>query len=303
MYRSDNLDDVLQHFLKKIQNEGQKYCPRGVETKELIGECFELSVPRNRIIQNAKRKMSITFAIGEFLWYLRGNSKLDVISYYNKNYINYSDDGETLYGSYGERIFNQMNCQWENIKQKLSSDIFSRQAVLSIYNSNDLIKVSKDIPCTCLLQFFIRENKLHCITYMRSNDIMWGLPYDVFNFTMLQELLSTQLGIGLGTYKHFIGSLHLYEMHYKLADEILKNPVSKINTMKEMPFTDKKDIENILKVEEQLRKGDQIEKIDLGEYWNDFISVLIYKRDKIRYGEINSIRDYKMPEYFEQLVK
>ena len=46
---------------------------------------------------------------------------------------------------------------------------------------------------------------------MRSNDIWFGLPYDIFQFTSLQILLSMELGVGIGTYTHICGSLHLYE--------------------------------------------------------------------------------------------
>ena len=54
-------------------------------------------------------------------------------------------------------------------------------------------------------------------TYMRSNDIWMGFPYDVFQFTAMQILLSMQLGVELGTYTHISGSLHLYERDLVVA--------------------------------------------------------------------------------------
>ncbi|TKC19102.1 thymidylate synthase [Robertmurraya kyonggiensis] len=278
MIKADNMDDVLLLLLKEIEKRGEVHSPRGLETKEILGASFELTNPRNRVIINKKRKMSISFAIGEFLWYLRGSNQLEIINYYNKRYKNYSDDGETLYGAYGKRIFGQTNTesqsQWSVLKEKLKNDPSSRQAVISIFTSKDLNHNSKDIPCTCLLQFFIRNNALHCITYMRSNDIIWGLPYDVFSFTMFQELLANQLGVNLGTYKHFAGSLHLYSNHYNLSHEIqnTNNPILK--AMDTMPFTSDEDINKILEVEALLRNGKDYSQIKLPEFWEKLISII-----------------------------
>ena len=46
---------------------------------------------------------------------------------------------------------------------------------------------------------------------MRSNDLWTGFPYDVFQFTAMQILMSMELGLELGSYTHIAGSLHLYE--------------------------------------------------------------------------------------------
>ena len=46
---------------------------------------------------------------------------------------------------------------------------------------------------------------------MRSNDVWWGLPYDVFQFTQLQLTLARLLDVAPGEYTHMVGSLHAYE--------------------------------------------------------------------------------------------
>ena len=40
---------------------------------------------------------------------------------------------------------------------------------------------------------------------------MDGFPYDVFQFTCMQILMSMELEVEIGTYTHIAGSLHLYE--------------------------------------------------------------------------------------------
>jgi thymidylate synthase len=46
---------------------------------------------------------------------------------------------------------------------------------------------------------------------MRSNDIWLGVPYDYFVFTSLQTKMAMELGVDVGEYTHFAGSLHLYK--------------------------------------------------------------------------------------------
>ena len=58
------------------------------------------------------------------------------------------------------------------------------------------------------------------LTYMRSNDAYWGLPHDVFAFTMLQEILARSLTLELGTYKHAVVLLAVHAS-ISFADAVL----------------------------------------------------------------------------------
>jgi thymidylate synthase len=45
---------------------------------------------------------------------------------------------------------------------------------------------------------------------MRSNDFHRGLPYNIIQFTTLQEVMAGWLGLKVGGYHHFSDSLHIY---------------------------------------------------------------------------------------------
>jgi hypothetical protein len=62
------------------------------------------------------------------------------------------------------------------------------------------------------------------VTTMRSEDAWLGLPYDIFCNTTLQRCLASELNIGLGTYTHNVGSMHLYEKNFKAAGEAVDAP-------------------------------------------------------------------------------
>ena len=59
------------------------------------------------------------------------------------------------------------------------------------------------------------------MTSMRSNDAYLGLPHDVFSFTMFQEIVARMLGVEMGDYTHFAGSLHLYDEHQEEVTNFL----------------------------------------------------------------------------------
>ena len=62
----------------------------------------------------------------------------------------------------------------------------------------------------------VRDNKLEWTQIMRSNDIYLGLPYNLIQFTSLQEIIAGWLKINVGSYCHYSDSLHLY--HKDLND-------------------------------------------------------------------------------------
>ena len=57
---------------------------------------------------------------------------------------------------------------------------------------------------------------------MRSNDLWFGFPFDVFQFTCLQVYLAMKLNIGICSYTHIAGSLHLYKRDYEKSLENIK---------------------------------------------------------------------------------
>lgn len=190
---------------------------------DVIAECVNaitvIKNPTKNIMTNDIRKLSMRYAIGEMLWYMSANPSLSAIQHYTKAWDRMSDNGETVNSNYGYIIKEAYNFnQYEYCKQLLIKDKNSRQAIIHIkVPKNTLEQPTKDLNCTVCLQFLIRENKLYCTTYMRSNDLWLGFPYDVFQFTCLQVRMAMELGLHIGTYTHIVGSLHLYQRDFEKA--------------------------------------------------------------------------------------
>lgn len=207
----DNADDAwLYWYDRLVKQECQDESRDGDVHGEIINAITELTDPTRNIVTNEVRNLSMRYGIGEMLWYMSGNNELKEIQKYTKGWDRMSDDGVHVNSNYGWCIKYKFGFdQWEYIKNMLKEHPETRQAVIHIKSADN--KESKDVNCTISLQFFIRDGKLYCTAYMRSNDIWLGYPYDVFQFTNMQILLSMELGLELGTYTHIAGSLHLYE--------------------------------------------------------------------------------------------
>lgn len=214
MIHGKDVDEVFLRWLDILCNQKNHNESRdGDVVGEIINAITVIDDP-TRLMTNEVRKMPMRYAVGELLWYLSGNNKKSAIRPYTKAWENLSDNGVTVNSNYGHCILKKFGFnQFEYVKELLLSDLNTRQAVIHIKHPSSA--PTKDMNCTIALQFFIRDEKLHLTTYMRSNDIWLGFPYDVFNFTALQILMAMQLDIEIGTYTHIAGSLHLYKRDYE----------------------------------------------------------------------------------------
>lgn len=274
-YSSDSLEDIHKTLMSTLYDDYDfESAPRGKPIRELIAASFTLINPRNRIITSPTRNVNYGFAVGELCWYIRGDNDLHTMQYYNKRMSQFSNDGQTINSAYGYRMFKArwtFDSQFDMILQELKADPDSRRAVMHINETSDLRDAltweggSKDVPCTMSLQLLIRNRKLHMHVLMRSNDVVWGMPYDVFSFTCLQEIFLyklQELGVpvdDLGEYHHTAGSLHVYDTHFDMAHKVSKEPDVEVAPMK--PFT-LKSIENLALEDEPSIRNDS---------WADFV--------------------------------
>lgn len=136
---------------------------------------------------------------------------------------------------------------------------------------------SIDVPCVSSCQFMLRNDRLHAVLTMRSNDVIWGLPYDVFLFTMIQEMLACELGAELGSYCHIAGSLHLYNQHERLAERVLEAGLTRAAPMPRM--SDLAGLSDFLEFEREMRTAGRSD-ISLSAYWRQLAETLVRHASK-----------------------
>lgn len=277
----ETFDEALLFSIKQITSNGELTSPRNIDTMEILNYSFLLKNPRARLVNIKARKWSFPYALGELCWHLNASNKLDDILYYSRVWSGFSQDKKTILAScYGNKIFGHQknkNSAWQNIIELIKKDQDTRRAVFILNRDDDLF--GNDVSCIISIQFIVRNNKLNCITNMRSNDIIWGLCYDVFFITFLQELLAKELGLELGWYSHNAASLHLYKRHMEMAKNIIHEGLPKnIKTMK--PIKDTSFLSSFLRIEKALREGyylSDAELISIPEFWKDLVIPLNQK--------------------------
>lgn len=208
------------HRLRDLIEHGHEVAPRGQPTLELLQPVLEVDMNYPALVC-PERRPSYRFMAAEAFWILTGDDRVKTIEPYNGQIAQFSDDGERFFGAYGPHVVKQL----PYVLRTLGEDRDTRQAWLRIWQDNP--PPSKDVPCTLMLGWSIREGRLHCHAYMRSSDIWLGIPYDVFNFSVLsayvREQLETLYGyeLGMGTLHLTAASSHLYRRDVAAAVRVV----------------------------------------------------------------------------------
>lgn len=216
----NNLNVIYKELCGRLYIEGKK----ANNTTELQNVLIMLDNVDKCIITNEAKPASIKYLLAENIWYGAGDNSIEFIGKYAKKWLEISDDGITANSAYGYIMhqkfgFNQIQLCIDMLKK----DKNSRRACIIINDANSNAFETLDEPCTMFIQFLIRENKLNCSVTMRSNDIIWGLPYDIPAFITIQKYIANALNIECGIYNHYAISLHCYDYHYHLLREIFNS--------------------------------------------------------------------------------
>ena len=227
---SRSLGQLYYKAVRKLLQQGQIVDTRGSDVLELIDQKLKLTNPRKLGIYDRARKFKKEYAIAELLWYIGRDPKPGNIGELASIWKDIQDDEGKVESNYGLYVFGE---NWEWIVTELESDPESRRAVISIYDNSHKHSNYRDHPCTMSLQFLIRNEHLHLIWNMRSSDLVFGFCNDMFCASMILQLMLNELDemdLRLGDITFNLGSLHVYERHFKMIMQASKfwNDPSKV---------------------------------------------------------------------------
>ena len=292
-------DATFRRTLHEVLARGHDMCVRsslsiGNEkaARELLNHSLELPVPGDRLLFDPRCRLNLLRAAGRFCWMMAANDRVADVAWYDGGAALFSDDGWTVPGSSdGARLFNPrpgLN-QIERVIELLRREPDSRRAVAVIYQPDDAGRVSRDIPCTIGMSYNLRAGGLHATTIMRSSNAFRILPYDLFLFSLLAEVVAAELGVDLAGYHQFAVSFHVYHRDLELAADVAAGePTGPRAVMPPMPRGPALEhIRALLRIEQDLRDAavslepdsvrrlaDRIER-ELPGYWQDFGRVLL----------------------------
>jgi thymidylate synthase len=227
LINSSNANDAWLRALKLVKEspESRQVASRNGATTELLHVTVTLSDPRQRWVFARQPAISPAFALAEAIWIVGGRNDSEALNFFNRDLPKFSGTGSTYYGAYGYRLRYQHEFdQLEAAYKALASNSDSRQVVLQIWDPKTDHPLdtgaprSADIPCNTQSILRVQDGRLYWLQIMRSNDIFRGLPYNLVQFTTLQEIMAGWLGLNLGSYTHVVSSLHFYNHDLKALE-------------------------------------------------------------------------------------
>jgi len=141
---------------------------------------------------------------------------------------NVADKDGIINSNYGWCVWSEENNnQYNKVLAELKTAPNSRRAIMIYtrptmwddYNKNGM----SDFMCTNAVQYLIRNNQVHSIVQMRSNDIWAGYRNDYAWQVYVLKSLANDLNIESGNIYWNVGSLHCYEKDMYLVDWFQKH--------------------------------------------------------------------------------
>jgi thymidylate synthase len=131
-----------------------------------------------------------------------------------------------------------VNALLENPFSRRSVMIYTRPSMHSDYCEDGM----DDFVCTNVVQYVIRDGQMDAVVQMRSNDVIFGyrndwawqnfvLDYmvDAYNQEIKLQTISDRPRVKKGSITWQVGSLHVYERHFKFVETEYKRRIDAVS--------------------------------------------------------------------------
>ncbi len=214
-------DDLYLDLLDKAYSGVEQYNQRTDTTVHaFFGAAFKWQL--DHIPLSDLRPMYTKTAAAEVAWKLSGRKSIKWLQKYTSIWDEFAVDGqvERAYGYRWRHAFgiDQVN----NIINKLTNDPSSRQQLLLSWDPReDNVTPALNIPCPWASQYLILDNRLEMVLHVRSNDLLYGFPYDLMMYTLLGQAFANSLDVDLGHMMYTIAHGHIYDNQIPAVEALL----------------------------------------------------------------------------------
>jgi thymidylate synthase len=226
-----NVNDIRNYFMQELAAERFTTDKTGQQTIEIIGASFIADEP------SIFGTPSEEYIAKEFEWYKSQSTNINDIYGPDRAppaaWVYSADKNGEINSNYGKLIFSkQFYSQYDNALGQLANNpdgrratmIYNRPSIWTEYNQNG----KSDFICTNAVSYYIRDNKLHAVVQMRSNDAVFGykndyawqkevmqmLCNDINDFNEIAETFGPILTVGNLHWQ--VQNLHVYSRHFHL---------------------------------------------------------------------------------------
>lgn len=121
------------------------------------------------------------------------------------------EGGDQASYSYGERIVPQI----ESLLARLKGNLYSRGAIINVWDSRDVSRIGRRVPCTLAYHFMVRKtidgDRMNLIVSQRSCDMINFFPLDIYKSYLFLKYVAKAIGVEPGYIIHNINSAHVYK--------------------------------------------------------------------------------------------
>lgn len=216
----DQIADGWETLVKKIMAEGKEIKDeRGSLTREILNTLVTITNPLGNkmsegyYLNRIAKVQEIKVPKGYF-W---SGEKLEL---YSEQFL--SKDRQGFVYTYGNRLrahfkgIDQIDVAIERLKNCEES----RRAI-SVTWDPTVDTVTEEVPCMILVDFKLRDGKLHTTGLWRSHDIYGAWFANAVGLTHLAKYAADKLGVDVGTVNIHSISAHIYEVNFGDAKHTL----------------------------------------------------------------------------------
>lgn len=227
------VSDIRAHFRQEFEDGNFVLDRSGQKMIEMLGASFLADEPAIFGTPNE------AYIQAEIEWYKSMSTNINDIYRGEKEppaawKMTANENGE-INSNYGYLVHSErFHNQFYNVVQELCNNSFSRRATM-IYTRPSIWaeycdQGKNDFICTNAVTYYIRDNKLHCVVQMRSNDVVFGYKNDyAWQKYLLNEMIDEYLNWNIfdelepGDIYWQVQNLHVYQRHFKLLYDTWKS--------------------------------------------------------------------------------
>jgi len=226
------VNDIRKHFIKELADGNFTYSRDGSKTIEMLGASF--IADENAIFGEPNQE----YIEAELDWYALKSTNINTLAeIYGKSPTAWQHSANKhgeINSNYGllvnsSKYFNQFERALTelliNPDSRRAQMVYNRPSIWVEYNEDG----KNDFICTNAQTVYIRDNRLHMVSQMRSNDVVFGYKNDYAWARHLMNEFITQYNehanptrpeIRMGELYWQVQNLHVYERHFDLVKDI-----------------------------------------------------------------------------------
>jgi thymidylate synthase len=219
------VNDIRDYFFDELAAQRYTIDKTGAKTIEMLGASFIADEPSIFGVPSQE------YIAAEIKWYESGSTNINDIHGEDKEppaaWLYAADQHGNINSNYGHLVdspkfynqyYNAIDELVSNPDSRRAQMVYNRPSIWAEYNENG----KSDFICTNAQTFYIRDNKLHMVSQMRSNDVVFGYKND---YAWAQHLMDRAIDnlneagheLAKGNLIWQVMNLHVYERHFNLV--------------------------------------------------------------------------------------